>query len=497
MKIKLKLLVLALCLGYNLPAQIKYTPVNIGKKKFVLQKTVIESNSKQTVVLMTTFKKQDKQIKFSTFVVTLKNDMMESTEQVVLEKVADIDEEVVLSMLKLGDNKTLMVSGGTRKKQSAIVLRIFSSEGQVLNSALLTDDASNLNLQVGYQSEDRFYISYHDKSKESFVVTEMDFKLKALRSVKNKADEKNKTEFERFFVRNQKVYIAKHNWFNSEKEMKNNPQFVMYRYDLNSGKLEKSAEYEPKSRFSQQKYLMAEKGFEIFGMSSEDFTSLDDAVLTLVRIDYETMEIEEVKTNYCVRKQLEKITNYKAPRTYDRPAIALIPYWDKADQSYTIMIRMCLEDAYTVTTTSSNGSVRTRDEFSGLFSKTLIVKFDKSLNETGYSVLENAFKLKLVNMMTLYRVNSKEGDFYRLRLSTDSTRFLVLYVQTPKRKPKLYVQFEKDGKLSPSTAQEIDARPKLRNIYQLKQMEELEPGKYLILVEDYKKGDCFLVIDTN
>lgn len=480
----------------TLSAQYSHQLIKVGKK-YVLEHQTLNNNPDNLLIFAVLSNRQSSKIKFQTALIRLAKGQKPVIENIDLEPVEDQKEENILVFRQLKDNKILLITQTERKKENAVIMRIFSEKGQLLKSDALTLSCYNTQTRFVYNGGDEFYVSYMEYGTKTSHITAFDFNLKPLNKFKFTPDVDTRW-LAGFNVRNNKLFVILYDRSQSFEYIKTNPQIIVNRYDFSTSKFEKSAEIKSDYIINYTKYSYRPEYLEFFYLSCSNSSSNKDAVLCVTRIDWNSMEVNETRSDFNPNAKLAKISNRPYLKNKSSNVFHYLVFRNPKGDGYKIMMRLATEKSATITQkNSSGGTVSSYTIYQDSFENTAIYDFDNDLNYTEEFELNNEFAITKKYFSEMDQINDFNGDYWMYTYKSDTTR-QILFVNSHygSKRSKLFIYEIKDGKMN-TTPVIINDIPKKNCYYDLKHVHEIAPGVFVIFMTNDKRRSFFMIMNTN
>lgn len=483
-------------MSVTLSAQSSHSMVKIGKDQF--EKSITLNNDPKNLSIFAVFdNKQNRHIRLNVSLITIKSGQKPIIKPIKLHSINGVFEAQVLALKQLDNKNILLITGSYKKKENEIILRLFSETGQLLKTKQLATNAFPWikYFHFLYYGGNEFYTIYQMDSKRELIFTAID---QNLNTTKTQNYALAKTQYlERILVKNKKLYYIFKEAMQSMDELKSKHQMMINRYDLNTLQLEKSIEIKSQYHYLQNQYFERQEGIEIISLSSDLLAKPRRAVLCITKIDWETLDVKEKRTDFYVQENLSKLSERSYIKNRDNNVFTFLPLKLNPDKSYTIIFRLATEDI-TRFSSNQNGAYTSTEIFKDTFENCVVYKFDSALNVLNHFELNNHFTALEYNFNQMYRINQKDGDFNIRFFQNDSSKQLLVYNSVlDGKKNKLCWHTIKNDEITPEQANIVNDFPGKNCIYNLKDISEIAPGIFVITAKVGKKESYVLILNTN
>ena len=501
-------------------------------KSTTLDIVALKSETGNARAMVITDAPSSSKIKLTPYLLTIKNQIITERKPVALTPLCKKDEEKVNTLCTLSNGNILLLSS-TDKKEYELAARVISPEGEVLKGVKVADNVRVNSVRLDLNSKaGEIRISYYDSDLKAQCFHFMNLELETVLQKQIVMELKSEKDylFERILYDDAHAYCIDFNFLNKSSELGSVPQFLIYKIDINTGKLLTKTSIKDERHFTYPRYFIRNGQLHIFCMASPVYNQVELATIVFKAIKLDDLSMVKqhnirnaayglipAMMSASLEASMLNMTKDSAQRA---ALMAIIKSKEKQQADYKknkmssasnfqvgynaqmgrydIFYRMATESSYN---TSEFNSSSGRNEFityySTSFGNTSFIQYDSDKDSVkDIAVFENAFSMGGNKFSKLYLTNKAGGD-YSYTATANPDLFVFAYITGVEDiEHTVHFRIIEHGKLV-SKSMSVKPGGKGNSFFYLKTMQEILPNVFICDVYTRGSGSRLLVVDLN
>lgn len=479
---KLKSLILFILLLSFLSLRAEFSVININNENIIHKVNVSRKGMVSTFIVVTE-KDQSKAFSYSVYHIEIENKKLISKKQIFMQAVIKDEEFHVNKLVKLSDNRILMVSNTFNTGNDTYIGRVFSESGEIVQAKIICEKVNYRTAFVHPKAENGFYLSnfIDDASEHEFYEYDKDLNL-IKKSVVNYEGKIGSQGLSEVYYKNgfaYPVYIA---WLNSEEELNNSYQLAIFKIDLVKSEITNFAGFENKFQIRNLGFFSNDKGLEVFCTTLTEINNEASAKAAKIFFDWDKMTVKLTQSEFPLIEYFYMQSGYDVQKSESQTDKYFLVKKNENRNTYTVMMRLGLESSNSTMKKNSAGKLNPVESFNCQFLQGLIFELDSNFNliDSAHRI-DNGHIFKASASPQIWLINGFGYNFEQFTLSDEKKEILIYFKQIGKDNFVLYYQFRENG-IYKKELHKIDMKNSLQNNFYLNTFEEIAPGEYVCIM---------------